>query len=216
MPRKKHSVDQIIGKLRQAEVELSKGETLKAVVRKLGIAERTYYRWRKEYGCLKRDQAKRFKVIERENARLKRIVADQQIDGERLWVLDRKAKGAIALSPQDGSVVKRLKAPLQGPGKIGGIGWYKGKLAITAGGTEHHGGKSVLLLVDPANGELASRQPIDAQWGPGGSTQIGDDLWIAHGCWMCVVNPETGETHKWQHPYLAPQSFPKVAGCARR
>ncbi|MHC4253275.1 MAG: transposase, partial [Planctomycetota bacterium] len=55
MPRKKHSVDQIIGKLRTAEVELSKGETVKAVVRKLGIAEQTYYRWRKEYGGLKRD-----------------------------------------------------------------------------------------------------------------------------------------------------------------
>jgi putative transposase len=80
MPKKKHSVDQIIGKLRQAEVELSKGETVRAVVRKLGIAEQTYYRWRKEYGGLKRDQARRFKILERENARLKRIVADQQID----------------------------------------------------------------------------------------------------------------------------------------
>jgi len=80
MPRKKHSVDQIIGKLRTAEVELSKGETVKAVVRKLGIAEQTYYRWRKEYGGLKRDQARRFKSLERENTRLKRIVADQQID----------------------------------------------------------------------------------------------------------------------------------------
>jgi transposase-like protein len=80
MPRKKHSVDQIIGKLRQAEVELSKGETLKAVVRKLGITEQTYYRWRKEYGGLKRDQARRFKALERENARFKRMAADQQID----------------------------------------------------------------------------------------------------------------------------------------
>jgi transposase-like protein len=80
MPRKRHSVDQIIGKLRQAEVELSKGETVKAVVRKLGISEQTYYRWRKEYGGLKRDQARRFKSLERENVRLKRIVADQQID----------------------------------------------------------------------------------------------------------------------------------------
>jgi len=61
-------------------VEISKGAKVSEVVRKLGIAEQTYYRWRREYGGLKLDQAKRLKDLERENSRLKRIVADQAVD----------------------------------------------------------------------------------------------------------------------------------------
>jgi transposase-like protein len=78
--RKRYSVEQIIRMLREAEVETAKGTKVAQVCRKLGITENTYYRWRREYGGLKLDQAKRFKQIEQENARLKRIVADQQID----------------------------------------------------------------------------------------------------------------------------------------
>ncbi len=78
--RKRYSVEQIVRKLREAEVELSKGQTVPRVCRKLEISEQTYYRWRKEYGGLKLDQAKRLKELEQENARLKRIVADQQVD----------------------------------------------------------------------------------------------------------------------------------------
>ncbi len=78
--RKRYSVEQIIRMLREAEVETAKGTKVAQVCRKLGITENTYYRWRREYGGLKLDQAKRFKQIEKENARLKRIVADQQID----------------------------------------------------------------------------------------------------------------------------------------
>ena len=78
--RKRYSVEQIIRKLREAEVEISRGQTAGQVRRKLGVSENTYYRWRKEYGGLKLDQAKRFKELEQENTRLKRIVADQQID----------------------------------------------------------------------------------------------------------------------------------------
>ncbi len=80
MGRKRHTAEQIITKLREAEVALAKGQTLDLVVRKLEIAEQTYYRWRKEYGGLRVDQAKRLKELEKENGRLKRLVADQALD----------------------------------------------------------------------------------------------------------------------------------------
>ena len=80
MARKRHTAEQIIAKLREAEVALAKGQPLALVVRKLEIAEQTYYRWRKEYGGLRVDQAKRLKELEKENARLKRLVADQALD----------------------------------------------------------------------------------------------------------------------------------------
>jgi transposase-like protein len=80
MPKKRYSAEQIIAKLREAEVELAKGQKTGAVCRKLGISEQTYYRWRREYGGLRIDQAKRLKQLERENTRLKKVVADQALD----------------------------------------------------------------------------------------------------------------------------------------
>ncbi|MEO0511799.1 MAG: IS3 family transposase [Planctomycetota bacterium] len=80
MGRKRHSAEEIVNKLRQAEVELGKGSTMPAVCKLLGVSEQTYYRWRKEYGGLKSDQAKRLKELERENARLKKLVADLALD----------------------------------------------------------------------------------------------------------------------------------------
>ncbi len=80
MGRKRHSAEQIIGKLRTAEIELAKGLGTAEVFRKLGITEQTYYRWRKEYGGLRLDQAKRLKELEKENTRLKKLVADQALD----------------------------------------------------------------------------------------------------------------------------------------
>ncbi len=80
MGRKRHTAEQIIAKLREAEIELAKGRLLALVVGKLEIAEQTYYRWRKEYGGLRVDQAKRLKELEKENTRLKRLVADQALD----------------------------------------------------------------------------------------------------------------------------------------
>ena len=80
MPKKRYSPEQIIAKLREAEVELAKGLTIGVVCRKLAISEQTYYRWRREYGGLRIDQAKRLKQLERENQRLKKIVADQALD----------------------------------------------------------------------------------------------------------------------------------------
>jgi transposase-like protein len=80
MKRKRYSVEQIIGKLREAEVLLSQGRTVKEVSRELGVTEQTYYRWRKEYGGLKLSQARRLKELERENSRLKKAVADLTLD----------------------------------------------------------------------------------------------------------------------------------------
>lgn len=80
MPRKKHSAEEIIGKLREAEVLLTQGKKVLEVSRILGGTEQTYFRWRKGYGGLKMDQAKRLKELERENARLKRAVADLTLD----------------------------------------------------------------------------------------------------------------------------------------
>lgn len=77
---RRYTAEQIVNKLREAEVELSKGQTIPVVARKLGITDQTYYRWRREYGGLKVDQAKRLKELEQENGRLKRLVADQALD----------------------------------------------------------------------------------------------------------------------------------------
>ncbi len=84
MPRKRFTSEQIITKLREAEVELARGQTTPEVCRKVGISEQTYYRWRKEYGGLGVDQARRLKALERENARLKKVVAEQALDMEIL------------------------------------------------------------------------------------------------------------------------------------
>ena len=80
MARKRYSAEQIIKKLREAEVLQAQGQTIAQVVRQLGVTDQTYYRWRKEYGGLKVDQAKRLKELDRENARLKKLVAEQALD----------------------------------------------------------------------------------------------------------------------------------------
>ena len=90
MARKRHTPEEIIGKLRAVEVELAKGQSAQAACRKIGVTDQTYYRWRKEYGGLRLDQAKRLKELERENARLKRVVADQALD---LAILKEAAAG---------------------------------------------------------------------------------------------------------------------------
>jgi transposase-like protein len=80
MSGKRRSVEQIIGKLREAEVLLSKGQTTGEACRQLGVSEHTFYRWRKEYGGLDVDQARRLRQLEEENARLKKLVAEQALD----------------------------------------------------------------------------------------------------------------------------------------
>ena len=80
MKKKEFTPEQIITMLREAEVLLSQGTTTAEVSRKLGITEQTYYRWRREYGGMRVEQAKRLKELERENTRLKKLVADLSLD----------------------------------------------------------------------------------------------------------------------------------------
>ena len=80
MGRKRHTPEQIITALREAEVDLARGKSVKLMSRELGITEQTYYRWRREYGGMKVSQARRLKERERENGRLKRAVADLTLD----------------------------------------------------------------------------------------------------------------------------------------
>ena len=80
MGRKRHTPEQIITALREAEVGLARGKSVKLISRELGITEQTYYRWRREYGGMKVSQARRLKELERENGRLKRAVADLTLD----------------------------------------------------------------------------------------------------------------------------------------
>jgi len=80
MSKKQFTIEQIITKLREAEVSLSKGATIAVVCRSLGVTEQTYYRWRKLYGGIRKDQAKRLKELEHENARLRKAVSDLTLD----------------------------------------------------------------------------------------------------------------------------------------
>jgi transposase-like protein len=80
MPRKANSPEQIIHKLRQAEIMLNQGATVAEVCRKIDVIDQTFYRWRKEYGGMRVDQAKHLKELEVENTRLKKLVADLALD----------------------------------------------------------------------------------------------------------------------------------------
>ena len=90
MGRKRHTPEQIITALREAEVGLARGKSVKLMSRELGITEQTYYRWRREYGGMKVSQARRLKELERENGRLRRAVADLTLDK---LILEEAAKG---------------------------------------------------------------------------------------------------------------------------
>jgi transposase-like protein len=80
MVKKGYTPEQIINKLREAEVLLGQGATVGEVCRKIGVTDVTYYRWRKEYGGMRVDQARRLKELEQENSRLKKLVADLSLD----------------------------------------------------------------------------------------------------------------------------------------
>ena len=90
MGRRRHTPEQIITALREAEVGLACGKSVKLISRELGITEQTYYRWRREYGGMKVSQARRLKELECENGRLKRAVADLTLDK---LILEEAAKG---------------------------------------------------------------------------------------------------------------------------
>lgn len=80
MARKRFRVEQIIPLLREAEVALAQGQSVSTVCKQLGVSDKTYYRWRKEYGGMKMNQAKRLKDLEEENTRLKRLLAEAELD----------------------------------------------------------------------------------------------------------------------------------------
>ena len=84
MAGKRFAAEQIIIKLREAEVGLAQGQRVGQVCRTIGVSEQTYYRWRKEYGGLRLNQAKRLKSLEKENARLKKLVAELSLDNQIL------------------------------------------------------------------------------------------------------------------------------------
>jgi len=90
MAQKRYSVDEIISKLRRADVELGKGTRVPKVCKQLEIAEQTYYRWRQKYGGMQPKMAKELKALQKENARLKKMVAEQALDMD---ILKEAAKG---------------------------------------------------------------------------------------------------------------------------
>jgi len=90
MGRGRHTAEQIITKLREAEVLQAKGMSIEEVMRQLGVSDATYYKWRKEYGGLRVDQAKRLKELEQENSRLRKVVSDLSIDNA---ILKEAARG---------------------------------------------------------------------------------------------------------------------------
>ena len=90
MGKKGQTAEQIVTKLREADVLLSKGQTIQEACRQLAISDQTYYKWRKEFGGLQVDQAKRFKQLEQENGRLRKIVADLSMDNAILREASRK------------------------------------------------------------------------------------------------------------------------------
>jgi putative transposase len=90
MVRKTYLPEQIINKLREAEILLNQGATIAEVSRKIGVTEQTYYRWRREYGGLRIEQARKLKELEKENARLKKLVADLSLDNA---ILKEAAEG---------------------------------------------------------------------------------------------------------------------------
>ena len=89
MARRRLNAEEIIGRLRQAEVLLAQGRDLDVVLREIGATKNTFYRWRKEYGGMKMDQARRLKDLETENARLKRAVAELTVDNQILKEVSR-------------------------------------------------------------------------------------------------------------------------------
>jgi putative transposase len=95
MPRKGHSPEQVLAKLRQVEVAVANGKSVGQAVRDIGLTDHTYYRWRRQYGGLNLDQTKRLKKLEKENARLKQTVADLALDKQ---ILKEAAEERAALA----------------------------------------------------------------------------------------------------------------------
>lgn len=111
MARKRHTAADIINKLREADAAIAKGTAVSEVCRELGVTERTYYRWRKEYGGLSRAQAKRLRELEQENARLKKLVPDISLDNAILRAADHAS--STVLTPRLGDAQAQELVPTQ-------------------------------------------------------------------------------------------------------
>ena len=109
MKRRRHTPEQIIRKLREADRLLGEGQELPEVVKELEVSEATYHRWRAQYGGMKADDVKRLKELERENARLKRIVADQVLENQALKEI---AKGRMKVKLAPVSFLRRCALPV--------------------------------------------------------------------------------------------------------
>ena len=116
---RKHKPEEIIGKLREAEIVLAQGGTVVDACRRIGVTEQSYYRWRKEYGGLKMDQARRLKELEKENARLRRAVSDLTLDK---LILQEAAKGSRKRAPAQTSEPRAPQALYRSyPGDDAGV-----------------------------------------------------------------------------------------------
>ena len=115
MAKKRHTTEQIIGLLRQAEVELAQGRTVGEICRGIGVSEASFYRWRAEYGGLKVDQVRRLKELERENTWLKRAVAELTLDKQILKEAAEKAKIELSNSTQTDVNLPYITADASGP-----------------------------------------------------------------------------------------------------
>ena len=120
MARKRYTAEEIIGQLRTIEIELGKGLAVVEACRKLGITEQTYYRWKKEYGGLRVDQAKRLKGLEQENVRLKRLVADLSLDNS---ILKEVAAGNFYARP-DAETRCAMRRPRSRSPNAGRVAWW--------------------------------------------------------------------------------------------
>lgn len=98
MPKRGYTPEQIINKLREAEILLSQGASMAAITKRIGVSDVTYYRWRKEYGGMRIDQARRLKDLEQENHRLKKVVADFALDNA---ILKEAVRGNYQARPGD-------------------------------------------------------------------------------------------------------------------
>jgi transposase-like protein len=127
MSRKRFGAEEIVNTLREAEVHLSKGLTVAQMCKKIAVTDQTYHKWRREYGGLKVDQARRPKELERENARLKRVVAEQALD---MAIMREAASRRFNSSPASSTLQashlirawqsdRRSQGPLMPPAKKG-------------------------------------------------------------------------------------------------
>ena len=165
MARKRYTAEEIISQLRTVEIETAKGIGIVDACRKLGITEQTYYRWKKEYGGLRVDQAKRLKGLEQENVRLKRLVADLSLDNKHL---EGGGVEPPSTTSRDGSMMRTPCATeaWRWPGNMAGTGTC-GSLRYCA----TKGGGSTTSASSGSGGRRASRCHRSSRSGRGSGSR---------------------------------------------